>query len=154
MGSTRAAEGLQVKLQSEPGTGKPPRFTNPINCATWILRNEGPQGLFRGTALTLLRDVPGSVAYYTVYEVAKKRLVDMSRDPNSTAPPSLSPLAIMTAGGLSGVANWLVAVPPGALAALRGRKRVSFRTDSPPSPRRQSARRPSSPSRPRFRARH
>ena len=112
---------IKVKLQSEPGTGKPPRFTNPINCAGWILRNEGPQGLFRGTALTLLRDVPGSMAYYTVYEVVKKELVNLSRDPNSTAPPALSPLAIMTAGGFSGIANWLVAVPPGACGAIGGR---------------------------------
>ena len=106
---------IKVKLQSEPGTGQPPRFTNPINCATWILRNEGPAGLFRGTGFTLLRDVPGSVAYYTTYEVVKQKLTDMYRDPAATGPPALSPVAIMTAGGLSGVANWLVAVPPDVL---------------------------------------
>lgn len=103
---------IKVKLQSEPATGKPPRFTNPINCASWILANEGPKGLFRGTALTLLRDVPGSVAYYTTYELVKQKLVDMAKDPAASGPPKLSPVAIMTAGGLSGVANWLVAVPP------------------------------------------
>jgi solute carrier family 25 carnitine/acylcarnitine transporter 20/29 len=104
---------LKVKLQVE--RNKPAaeqRFTNPINCAQLILKEEGPAGLFKGTALTLLRDVPGSVAYYTTYELLKEKLKNtMPKRPDGSA----SPLAIMLAGGFSGVTNWLVAVPPDVL---------------------------------------
>lgn len=104
---------IKVKLQVE--RTKPvaeQRFTNPINCAQLILREEGPAGLFKGTALTLLRDIPGSVAYYTTYELVKEKLKNtMPKRSDGSA----SPLAIMTAGGLSGVTNWLVAVPPDVL---------------------------------------
>jgi len=104
---------LKVKLQVERNKPKlEQRFTNPLNCAQLILKEEGPAGLFKGTALTLLRDVPGSVAYYTTYELVKEKIkISMPKRPDGSA----SPLAIMAAGGLSGVANWLVAVPPDVL---------------------------------------
>ena len=34
----------------------------------------GIRGLFRGTGLTMMRDVPGSMAYFLVYEETKRRL--------------------------------------------------------------------------------
>jgi len=105
---------IKVKLQLERETGKAPRFTNPINTAKYILATDGPTGLFRGTALTLLRDVPGSIAYYTTYEVLKKKLNELNK-PKNGSPATLSPLSIITAGGMSGIANWLVAVPPDVL---------------------------------------
>ena len=100
---------IKVKLQVE--RGKPlaeRRFTNPINTAQFILKEDGPAGLFKGTALTLLRDVPGSVAYYGTYEILKKKL-PKKEDGSSSS------LMIMTAGGFSGITNWLVAVPPDVL---------------------------------------
>lgn len=63
----------------------------------------GISSLYKGSAATLARDIPGSVAYFAVYEVAKRRLVSNPHQPN--------PLAILTAGGLAGMANWAVAIP-------------------------------------------
>ena len=37
-----------------------------------IVRDEGVRALFRGTGLTLLRDVPGSFFYFMVYEAVKR----------------------------------------------------------------------------------
>lgn len=54
------------------------------------------------------------VAYYTTYEVLKKYLTNLNK-PKDGSPAKLSPLAIITAGGMSGIANWLVAVPPDVL---------------------------------------
>jgi len=104
---------LKVKLQVERNKPKAEqRFTSPIACARMIIQEEGPAGLFKGTSFTLLRDVPGSVAYYTGYELMKERIKNMMP---KRADGSASPVAIMTAGGMAGVANWIVSVPPDVL---------------------------------------
>lgn len=105
---------VKVKLQVERNKPKvEQRFGGPVACAKFIIQEDGVAGLWKGTALTLLRDVPGSVAYYGAYELLKHRIKNFSlfKREDGTA----SPWAIMTAGGLSGVANWLVAVPPDVL---------------------------------------
>lgn len=104
---------IKVKLQVERNKPKAEqRFNSPMSCARLIIKEDGPAGLFKGTALTLLRDVPGSVAYYTTYELVKEKIKNsMPKRPDGSA----SPVAIMTAGGLSGITNWLVAVPPDVL---------------------------------------
>lgn len=58
----------------------------------------GLNSLFRGSLATLTRDIPGSVAYFGVYESAKK---------------AFSPTVggVLLAGGLAGMANWAVAIP-------------------------------------------
>lgn len=42
-------------------------------CVFQILREQGVAGLYRGTLVTLLRDAPGSAAYYGGYAVIKAR---------------------------------------------------------------------------------
>lgn len=63
----------------------------------------GFRSLFRGSVATLARDVPGSVAYFGVYEALKDASKD--RDRQNTQ------LGILAAGGMAGVSNWLVAIP-------------------------------------------
>lgn len=112
---------IKVMLQLERETGGKPRFTNPINTGAYILKHEGPTGFYRGTAITLLRDIPGSLTYYTSYEMLKKKLNELYR---VTLPPPpeedllqqqqqqhVSPFVIVFAGGISGINTWLVAVP-------------------------------------------
>ncbi|KAJ9085219.1 carnitine transporter [Entomophthora muscae] len=62
----------------------------------------GIKGLYTGTLATLLRDSPGAAAYFTTYHVFKRLLTSESTPP--------SPFAIMFAGGLAGMANWVVAI--------------------------------------------
>jgi solute carrier family 25 carnitine/acylcarnitine transporter 20/29 len=50
----------------------------------------GVASIYRGTFATLLRDVPGSVAYFGVYEYVKAKL---------TKPGELNKPAILFAGG-------------------------------------------------------
>ncbi|KAJ9050920.1 hypothetical protein DSO57_1009532 [Entomophthora muscae] len=64
---------------------------------------DGIKGLYTGTLATLLRDSPGAAAYFTTYHVFKRLLTSESTPP--------SPFAIMFAGGLAGMANWVVAIP-------------------------------------------
>lgn len=88
------AERIKVIMQtSEAGFGA---------AMTRAWQEGGIASLFKGSAATLARDIPGSIAYFAVYEVAKRRLAD---------PTNPNPLAILTAGGLAGMANWAVAIP-------------------------------------------
>ncbi|KAJ1676419.1 carnitine transporter, partial [Spiromyces aspiralis] len=92
--------------------GKPvTMYKGPIDAAKGILKQGGMRSLFKGSAATLLRDVPGSVAYFGAYEVAKKLLTPTTGS-NSN---ELSVLAVLTAGGLAGMCNWAVAIPPDVL---------------------------------------
>jgi len=97
-------ERVKVMLQTHRG-----RFKGVVDCTKFILREQGVAGLYRGTLVTLLRDAPGSAAYYGGYAVIKDKLVEMS---GATDPSELSVPAILTAGGLAGICNWLVSVPP------------------------------------------
>ena len=99
---------IKVMLQAQTNRAGPPKYNGPIDAAKGIVRNEGFRGLYRGTMLTLARDGPGSVAYYGGYTILMRKLVELSGGDKD----KLSVPAILTAGGLAGVCNWLVAVPP------------------------------------------
>ncbi|KAJ1897316.1 carnitine transporter [Kickxella alabastrina] len=97
---------LQVGSASATGVV----YKGPADAAMGIIRTGGITSLFKGTCATLLRDVPGSVAYFGAYELIKKSLTNQSAGQGS-----ISPVAIVTAGGLAGMANWTVAIPPDVL---------------------------------------
>jgi hypothetical protein len=65
----------------------------------------GVRSLFRGGVATLVRDGPGSMAYFAAYEWFKRALT-----PAGSSPSVLSPGAVMFAGGMAGIANWAVAI--------------------------------------------
>ncbi|KAJ3339222.1 carnitine transporter [Gonapodya sp. JEL0774] len=69
-----------------------------------VWKDGGMRSLFRGTTATLVRDGPASMAWFATYELIKGAL--------SPASGQLSPGAVLFAGGMAGVANWTVAIPP------------------------------------------
>lgn len=81
------------------------RFTGPIHCAKHIIKNEGALSLMRGLTATILREVPQYAVYFPAYEImlsifepGKKR-------------SEMSSNSIFMAGGLAGVAQWVVTYP-------------------------------------------
>ena len=91
-----------------------------IDCARRVLAEGGVKNLFLGWEATLLRDVPGSMAYFGLYEIIKRGLIaqqhknkqsEDKRSKEKVSSSSLPTLAILFAGGTAGVANWLVAIP-------------------------------------------
>jgi solute carrier family 25 (mitochondrial carnitine/acylcarnitine transporter), member 20/29 len=101
-------ERIKVLLQTQKPdavTGKLP-FKGPADVATHLVRTGGIQSLYRGTIATLVRDVPGSVAYFGMYEYVKKTF---------SKPGELNKGAVLFAGGMAGVANWTVSIPPDVL---------------------------------------
>lgn len=101
-------ERVKVLLQTQRPdavTAKLP-FSGPVDVVRHLYRQGGFRSIYRGTVATLLRDVPGSIAYFGVYELVKARF---------NKPGELNKPAILFAGGMAGVANWAVAIPPDVL---------------------------------------
>jgi len=95
-----------LQVQKDAGTRK---YAGPVA----VVRDLGLRGLYRGTCATLLRDVPASGMFFLAYEYVKAALAPPP-SPGGEAPP-LSPLRTMAAGGIAGLANWIVAIGPDVL---------------------------------------
>eukprot|EP01065_Artemidia_motanka_P001618 TRINITY_DN1073_c4_g1_i1.p1 TRINITY_DN1073_c4_g1~~TRINITY_DN1073_c4_g1_i1.p1 ORF type:complete len:320 (+),score=136.75 TRINITY_DN1073_c4_g1_i1:81-962(+) len=103
-------ERIKVLLQVQGIKGGPQKYKGPWDCTMQVLKNEGfANGLYKGTGATLLRDGPGCVAYYGAYEFFGRLLTPKG---DGAEAGKKSNLAILTAGGLAGMAMWIVAVPP------------------------------------------
>jgi len=96
-------ERIKVLLQTQDSGGAK-KYNGPVDVVKKLFREGGIRSVFKGSVATLLRDVPGSMAYFGAYEFFKRLLTPSGSTPN--------PLAIFFAGGMAGVFNWLVAIPP------------------------------------------
>jgi solute carrier family 25 carnitine/acylcarnitine transporter 20/29 len=108
---TAPMERVKVLLQIQNQRavpGEKPKYAGSLDCTRQLLREGGVRSLYRGTLMTLARDGPGSAAYFTAYEVVKKRL---SGPPGPDGKPQISLLAIMAAGATAGVAMWIPVFP-------------------------------------------
>lgn len=100
-----------LQVQTHSAAGKP-QYTGMADCAMQVYRQGGISSLYKGTMLTLMRDVPGSIAWFGTYEMIKRGLVSMKGMDDSS---QLSPFAVMTAGGFAGMACWGVSIAPDVL---------------------------------------
>jgi hypothetical protein len=78
--------------------GAAKKYNGPVDVIKSVIKEEGPLGLFRGSAATLARDGSGSVAYFAVYEGIKRALSGNGQ--------TLSPLAVVCGGGFAGTLHW------------------------------------------------
>ena len=95
---TAPMERVKVLLQVFPT-----KFTGQRDCLSYILRTEGWQGLFRGSLLTVARDIPAFCSYFATYETLRS-VVATEEDEVGV---------VMTAiiGAISGVVGWAVELP-------------------------------------------
>ncbi|KAG5463047.1 MAG: mitochondrial carrier domain-containing protein, partial [Olpidium bornovanus] len=98
-------ERIKCLLQIQSDSKGPAKYKGPVDAARKIFAEGGIRSLYRGTSATLLRDIPGSMAYFGGYEFVKKALT-----PAGSKPEDLSALAVFVAGGMAGVFNWTVAI--------------------------------------------
>jgi solute carrier family 25 (mitochondrial carnitine/acylcarnitine transporter), member 20/29 len=105
-------ERIKCLLQVQSHTAGKGQYSGMADCAIQVYRQGGVPSLYKGTLLTLMRDIPGSIAWFGTYEVIKRALVSMQ---GIEDPSQLSPLAVMTAGGFAGMACWGVSIPPDVL---------------------------------------
>ncbi|KAI8978462.1 mitochondrial carrier domain-containing protein [Pilobolus umbonatus] len=103
------SERVKVLMQIQ-GQGGEQKYKGPLDVVRQLYKEGGVRSIFRGTGATLLRDSPGSAAYFVAYELVKKSLT-----PAGTRPEDLSFGAVLFAGGMAGVAMWTIAIPPDVL---------------------------------------
>ena len=100
---------LQIQGQKQLGPGEKPKYRNGVDVVRQLYKEGGLRSVFRGSAMTLARDGPGSAAYFATYEYVKRTLTPKDADGNVTGELSLP--AVITAGGSAGVAMWIPVFP-------------------------------------------
>ncbi|XP_073397343.1 mitochondrial carnitine/acylcarnitine carrier protein-like isoform X2 [Dendrobates tinctorius] len=111
------AERIKCLLQAQANSSRK-RFSGPVDCARQLFQEQGMRSLYRGTVLTLLRDIPATGMYFMSYEWMKDKLA-----PDGGSARDLTAARILLAGGVAGMCNWVVAIP---MDVLKSR----FQTDS------------------------
>ena len=96
-------ERLKCLMQVQSATSGGRQFSGLTDCARHVYAEGGIRSVYKGTILTLARDIPGSIAWFGTYEVMKRELARMQ---GLEDPSKLSPVSIMVAGGFAGMACW------------------------------------------------
>uniref|UniRef100_A0A672H9Z7 Mitochondrial carnitine/acylcarnitine carrier protein-like n=1 Tax=Salarias fasciatus TaxID=181472 RepID=A0A672H9Z7_SALFA len=96
-----------LQVQSSSGGSK---YAGPVDCAVQLYREQGVRSVYRGTVLTLIRDVPSNGLYFLTYDYLKNLLT-----PEGQSVSQLSTPKILLAGGVAGILNWTIALPPDVL---------------------------------------
>ncbi|CAL1539273.1 unnamed protein product [Lymnaea stagnalis] len=98
---------LQIQQEANVNERK---YKGPVDCAKKIYKEGGIRSVYRGTMATLLRDVPATGAYFTSYEWLQRVLTPEGHDRSE-----MSIWRTLFAGGMAGIFNWSVAIPPDVL---------------------------------------
>lgn len=99
---------LQIQGQKQLAPGEKPKYSGGMDVVKQLYKEGGIRSVFRGSAMTLARDGPGSAAYFATYEIIKRRLTPKNAD---GTPGQLSLTAVMAAGASAGVAMWIPVFP-------------------------------------------
>ena len=100
---------LQLQGQKELKPGEKPKYNGGLDVVRQLYKEGGIRSVFRGSAMTLARDGPGSAAYFATYEYVKRSLTPTDADGNATGELSLP--AVIGAGACAGVAMWIPVFP-------------------------------------------
>ena len=100
---------LQIQGQKQLAPGEKPKYSGGVDVVRQLYKEGGMRSVFRGSAMTLARDGPGSVFYFATYETIKRNLTPKDADGKPNGDLSLT--AIMTAGGAAGIAMWIPVFP-------------------------------------------
>ncbi|XP_053499771.1 mitochondrial carnitine/acylcarnitine carrier protein isoform X1 [Ictalurus furcatus] len=102
-------ERIKCLLQVQSISGQL-KYAGPVDCAVKLYKQHGMRSVYKGTVLTLIRDVPSTGLYFLTYEYLKNVLT-----PEGESVDRLSTPRILLAGGTAGIVNWAVALPPDVL---------------------------------------
>ncbi|CBY01893.1 hypothetical protein IAQ61_006490 [Plenodomus lingam] len=118
---------LQIQGQKQLAPGEKPRYSGGLDVVRQLYKEGGMRSVFRGSAMTLARDGPGSAFYFATYETVKRKLTP--KDPVTGQPGALSMSAVMVAGGAAGIAMWIPVFPidtiKSRLQSAEGRPTIS-----------------------------
>jgi solute carrier family 25 carnitine/acylcarnitine transporter 20/29 len=118
---------LQIQGQKNLAPGEKPRYNGGLDVVKQLYREGGIRSVYRGSAMTLARDGPGSAFYFATYETVKRNLTP--KDPVTGLPGQLSMPAVMAAVGAAGIAMWIPVFPidtiKSRLQSAEGRPTIS-----------------------------
>ncbi|KAJ5231909.1 Mitochondrial substrate/solute carrier [Penicillium citrinum] len=100
---------LQIQGQKTLAPGEKPKYSGGMDVVRQLYKEGGVRSVFRGSAMTLARDGPGSAAYFAAYEYIKRSLTP--KDANGNLTGELSLPAVVAAGGAAGIAMWIPVFP-------------------------------------------
>uniref|UniRef100_A0A8C5BNR0 Mitochondrial carnitine/acylcarnitine carrier protein n=1 Tax=Gadus morhua TaxID=8049 RepID=A0A8C5BNR0_GADMO len=105
------APGERIKcLLQVQASGGAVKYAGPIDCALRLFKEQGIRSVYKGTLLTLIRDVPSNGLYFLTYETLKNLLTTEGQSVSQLSTPK-----IILAGGVAGILNWTIALPPDVL---------------------------------------
>lgn len=100
------AERIKCLLQVQMGRGEK-KYNGTVDAAAKLFKEGGIRSLYKGTALTLLRDVPAAGTYFLTYNWTTRHF---------TAPgEAVGVLLTIFAGGMAGITHWIVGMPADVL---------------------------------------
>jgi solute carrier family 25 carnitine/acylcarnitine transporter 20/29 len=115
---------LQIQGQKQLAPGEKPKYSGGVDVVKQLYKEGGIRSVFRGSAMTLARDGPGSALYFATYETVKRNLTP--KDPVTGKPGPLSMSAVMVAGGAAGIAMWIPVFPVDTIKSrAEGRPTIS-----------------------------
>lgn len=91
-----------IKVRVQTG-----RSAGVLACASEVFRAHGLRGFYAALGATVLREVPGNVAFFGMYASCSSAL----QSPAAHALPLPGDAKILLAGGLAGQAFWAVSLP-------------------------------------------
>ncbi|XP_023180761.1 mitochondrial carnitine/acylcarnitine carrier protein isoform X3 [Xiphophorus maculatus] len=84
-------ERIKCLLQIQASSGEV-KYAGPMDCVKQLYKESGIRGIYKGTALTLMRDVPASGMYFMSYEWLKNLLTPAGKRLNVEIPAGLKEL--------------------------------------------------------------
>ncbi|XP_044525395.1 mitochondrial carnitine/acylcarnitine carrier protein-like [Gracilinanus agilis] len=105
------APGERIKcLLQIQAASKKRKYNGAWDCVRKVYQEAGIRGIYKGTVLTLMRDVPANGMYFMTYEWLKNILTPQGKSVHDLSAPR-----ILTAGGAAGIFFWVMAIPPDVL---------------------------------------
>lgn len=65
-------------MQYKTYSGGAQEYKSSFDCAVKLVKNHGVQSLYQGFSATMVRNIPGSIIYFTAYELILQKLRSLS----------------------------------------------------------------------------
>ena len=99
-------EHIRIRLQTQPH-GAARLYNGPIDCIKKLTAHEGIRGVYRGTAVTLMREANAYGAWFAAFEY----MMNKDAERNKIKRDEISTGKVALYGGLAGEALWLWSYP-------------------------------------------
>ncbi|KAL5292243.1 SLC25A20.2 family protein [Megaselia abdita] len=102
-------ERIKVLLQLQDSEKGSKKYDGMVDCASKVYKTGGLRSVFKGVCATLARDVPGTGMYFLAYEYVQDKVKE------KTGAEKMSTLSTILAGGVAGMAYWVIGMPADVL---------------------------------------